>query len=315
MNKPLDTHPLTGSFWKDNYVWAIGMQLCWNQLYNDFLHGPIQLKKEGQKAQKLASLFNLRRFDQSAVSPKSVYANAGFGPQLIKAIQEDLARDFPNRTTDTLSGLTPGLMDLICFSYLYKNFQHHSRFKEIEMLFLGSKVKGFAPEVSGSPGIELLDYDDDDNFVLRLLSKSGQDEIVLIKGNETARMEDILQFLSGTMRGSTPAAADTIQIPNITLEVDREYHELLGGRLVAEGNELDNYVLTGMEEQIRLSLNYLGATVENEAVMAFARGGVANPKRLVFDQPFWLVLKETQSPQPYLMLKVNNTAVLEKKIS
>ncbi|NET32393.1 MAG: hypothetical protein F6K19_10340 [Cyanothece sp. SIO1E1] len=313
MNKPLDTHPLTGAYWKENYIWAIGMQLCWNQLYNDFIHGPVQLEKEGQTHQELVSLFNLQRFDQSAVSPKSIYTNAGFGSEILKTIQADLARDFPNRTTDTLGSLSPAPEDLICFSYLYKKFQHFSLFKEIEMSFLGATVKGFTPETSAAQGIEILDYDDDDNFVLRLLSKPMQDELILIKGNEAAKMEEILDFLSTAGRGYVPKEEDTIQIPNISLQFDREYHPLIGSRLIAEGNDLAGFLLVEMKEEIRLSLNYLGATVENEAVMSFARGGAPKPKRLVFDQPFWLIMKETQSPQPYLILKVNNTAVLEEQ--
>lgn len=313
MNKLLDTHPLTGSYWKGNYIWALGMQLCWNQLYNDFIHGPVQLEQEGQAAQKLISLFNLQRFDKSAVSPECIYTNAGFGPQILKTIQEDLAKDFPNRTTDTLGNLTPAPDDLICFSYLYKKFQHLSQFQEIEMTFLDHKVKGFTPEISASQGIEILDYDDDDNFVLRLLSNSMRDEIILIKGNETASMEEILDFLGAAGQGSVPKEDDTIRIPNISLQFDREYHELIGSRLRAEGNNLDGLRLVTMEEQIRLSLNYLGATVENEAVMSFARGGAPRPKRLIFDQPFWFIMKETRSSQPYLILRVNNTAVLEEK--
>lgn len=313
INKPLDTHPLTGAYWKENYIWAIGMQLCWNQLSDDIISGPVQLTKEGQAHQQLVELFNQKRFDQSAVSPECLYTNVGFGPQIIKTIQEDLARDFPNRTTDTLGSLSPAPEDLICFSYLYKKFQHFSLFKEIEMSFLGSTVKGFTPKTSASHGMEILDYDDDDNFVLALLSKSKEDEIILVKGNETASMEEILQFISTPIGGSIPKEDDIIQIPNITLQFDREYHQLIGSRLIAEGNDLDEFLLVEMKEEIRLSLNYLGATVENEALMSFARGGVPIPKRLIFDKPFWLIMKETQSPQPYLILKVNNAAVLEEQ--
>ena len=313
MNKPLDTHPLTGSYWKENYIWAIGMQLCWNQLSDDIIGGPVQLTKEGQAHQQLVELFNQKRFDQSAVSPECLYTNVGFGPQIIKSIQEDLARDFPNRTTDTLGSLSPTPEDLICFSYLYKKFEHFSLFKEIEMSFLGSTVKGFTPKTSASHGMEILDYDDDDNFVLALLSKSKEDEIILIKGNETASMEEILQFISTPIGGSIPKEDDIIQIPNITLQFDREYHQLIGSRLIAEGNDLDGFLLVEMKEEIKLSLNYLGATVENEALMSFARGGVPIPKRLIFDKPFWLIMKETQSSLPYLILKVNNAAALEEQ--
>jgi len=42
-NTILDTTPLTGAYWKDNYLWGIGMQLCWNQLSEDIVGGPVQL--------------------------------------------------------------------------------------------------------------------------------------------------------------------------------------------------------------------------------------------------------------------------------
>lgn len=39
------------------------------------------------------------------------------------------------------------------------------------MFFLGFKVKGFVFKIFVFYGIEILDYDDDDNFVLVLLFK------------------------------------------------------------------------------------------------------------------------------------------------
>ena len=46
--------------------------------------------------------------------------------------------------------------------------------------------------------------------------------------------------------------------------------------------------------------------------MVLSRSGYSRAKNLIIDQPFLLIMKEVQSPQPYLILKVNNIAPLEQ---
>lgn len=312
MDAVLDTSPLTGAYWKDNYLWGIGMQLCWNQLSEDIVGGAVQLKTQKPEAQELISCFNQKHFDQAAISPDCLYTKAGLGPEILDVIKRELGARFPNRSTDTLNHLSPSQVDLICFSYLFKKFQHESTFNEISMSFLGTSVKGFSPESPTSKGLEILDYDNDDNFVLKLASNNRQDEIILVKGNKDASMRDILNFLKGRLRGLPLDKQAIVQIPNVKVDVVRKYSALLGSELRLSDRISESYILTEMQEQIKLSLNYQGARVENEAVMSFTRGGSTWPRKLIFDQPFWLIMKEAQSPQPYLILKVNNVAPLEQ---
>jgi hypothetical protein len=36
-----------------------------------------------------------------------------------------------------------------------------------------------------------------------------------------------------------------------------------------------------------------------------------NPKSLILDKPYWVVMKRTDSQNPYFILGVNNTALME----
>lgn len=312
MKPTLNTHPLTGFYWKDNYIWSIGMQLCWNQLIDDILQGPAQIEVDEPGAKELITLFNQKHFDRSSVSPENIYTHAGLGPETLEIIKRDMAERFPGRSTDTLDQLSPRLIDLICFSYLVKQFQHQSRFKEIEMRFLDLSVKGFTLASPLTKGIEILDYDNDENFVLKLMAKNAKDEIILIKGNEKASLQDILSFLAKLPPSYPLNSIDEVQIPNIRLNASRSYSELIGGKLYLNPPTRGHFILTSMEEQIKLSLNHQGARAENEAVMAFTRGLPTKPRKLYLDRPFWLILKEQSAAQPYLIIKVCNEAILDR---
>lgn len=286
------------------------MQLCWNQLARELAQDSIQLETQEPGAQELIKLFNKKAFDQSAVSPENIYTKSGYGPETLETIKQDMSRLFPDRSTDTLSDLFPELVDLICFSYLSKNFQHQSTFQEIEMQFLDLSVKGFSPEPPSTKGIEVIDYDNDDNFVLKLIASNDRDEIILVKGNEGASMEEILTFLANPPQSSPINIVDTVQIPTIRLDVARTYSELIGSKLTSKGDGY--FVLSSMEEQIKLSLDDQGASVENEATMVFTRGLGPRPRNFILDRPFWLILKEESVQQPYLIVKVSHHSLLEK---
>jgi hypothetical protein len=61
------------------------------------------------------------------------------------------------------------------------------------------------------------------------------------------------------------------------------------------------------DENIKLDIDNKGARVENEAVIIMSRGFGPMGLRLMLDKSFWLMMKQTDSDVPYLILGVNNT--------
>ncbi len=62
-------------------------------------------------------------------------------------------------------------------------------------------------------------------------------------------------------------------------------------------------------------MDYKGARVEYEAVVEMPVGISNNEpkyKEFILDKPFWIVMKRTESNNPYFILGVNNENVMEK---
>lgn len=312
MNSTFDTGSLTGSYLDENYIWAIGMQLAWNDLCEHVINAKIDISTDNSAGKALFKQFNKKKFTRKALSENDYFVKSGFGQETINQIREKLREKFQARTTDSLSAITLFPSDLICFSYLAKSFRHKVDFKEIEMTFRSTPVKGFTIANDQNSGAKLIDYDDDDNFVIGLASRDELDEIYLIKGNDGASMDEILHFLQGTtvIRGRSIHRVDVLQIPNVKVDFHRDYTELIGAELI--NRKIKPLYIAQMTEQVKLSMNYQGAIMENEAMMLLTRSGPPTPKQLIFDKPFWLIMKEANKKQPYLILRVENTRILER---
>ncbi len=311
MNSTFDVGSLTGSYLDGNYIWAIGMQLAWNDLCDNVINAKVEIATNNSVGKTLFEQLNKRKFTRKALSENDYFVKSGFGQETIDQIRDKLREKFQARTTDSLSAITLLPSDLICFSYLTKNFRHKVDFKEVEMTFKSTPVKGFTIASDQNSGAKLIDYDNDDNFVIGLASRDELDEIYLIKGNDGASMDEILHFLRSAKvsKGYSIHAIDVLQIPNVKIDYHRDYKELIGAELI--NRKIKPLYIAEMTEQIKLSMNYQGALVENEAMMLLTRGGPPIPKQLILDKPFWLIMKEANKKQPYLILRVENTKILE----
>jgi hypothetical protein len=70
-----------------------------------------------------------------------------------------------------------------------------------------------------------------------------------------------------------------------------------------------------MYENIKFDMDEKGAKVENEAVVMFTFGAILDeikPKNLILDKPYWLIMKRTNSQNPYFLLGVENTELMLK---
>lgn len=311
MNSTFDVGSLTGSYLDGNYIWGIGMQLAWNDLCENVINAKVEIATNNSIGKTLFEQLNKKKFTRKALSENDYFVKSGFGQETIDQIREKLREKFQARTTDSLSAITLLPSDLICFSYLTKNFRHKVDFKEVEMTFRSTPVKGFTIASDQNSGAKLIDYDNDDNFVIGLASRDELDEIYLIKGNEGASMDEILHFLQSAKvsKGHSIHAIDVLQIPNVKIDYHRDYKELIGAELI--NRKIKPLYIAEMTEQIKLSMNYQGASVENEAMILLTRGGPPIPKQLILDKPFWLIMKEANKKQPYLILRVENTKILE----
>jgi hypothetical protein len=72
-----------------------------------------------------------------------------------------------------------------------------------------------------------------------------------------------------------------------------------------------------MFENIKFKMNEKGAEVEAEAVIGMNGGSNGQslppiPRYFKLDKPYWVIMKQTDSKNPFFILGINNTELMEK---
>ena len=100
-------------------------------------------------------------------------------------------------------------------------------------------------------------------------------------------------------------------MPKLHLDYRRAYSEMIGKRIANKGFE--DYEISQMFENIKFDMDQKGARVENEGVVGIEVASLPPPgKRLILDKPFWVIMKRTNSPNPYFIIGVNNPELMKK---
>jgi len=97
-------------------------------------------------------------------------------------------------------------------------------------------------------------------------------------------------------------------IPIFSVGITRRYHELEGKHLLNDG--FSGLPITLAQQLIRFRLDENGARLESTS--EFAVGAFAIPKRMVFDKPFLIYLREIKSERPYFAAWIETPELLEK---
>ncbi len=311
----LPNHYLGGDH-KGNYVWGGAMNLAWNELTTNILRGKAGLETSDTETLHMLDALNEAAFSTNDLDAASYYVDAGFGPEAVDRINRETGRKFPGKRIGKLEiELSPE--DFISYAYLLKAVEYETQFKSSGVAFMGKRVKGFKVQNGAQrKNVEVVLYDNDDRFVVRLRLKAPGDELILAKGYDMTSPEEVLAWIRGALRKNHPSlgAYDLFEAPCLHLAHRRNYEELTGKAFSNPGFE--GHFIAQMLEHIRFDMDEKGARVENEAVIVAARSAPASPgrpRRFILDKPYWVILQRACSANPYFMLGVNNTALMENQ--
>ena len=203
-----------------------------------------------------------------------------------------------------------------------------------KLTFDGQKVSSFG--VNGYNSYEQLDivkivyYKNDNNFIIKLLPKGKEHEIILFKTdqsyNSIAEMTTKIEKL--TKIGITEkknekinwkyfySEEDIVVIPKFNFNVETNYNSLEGNRF---STNKQDFQIESAWQRTAFILDESGAEIESEAEMAVSTEEMdeeyekPKPKKMIFDKPFLILLKRTDSKNPYFGLWIANTELLTKK--
>jgi serine protease inhibitor len=175
---------------------------------------------------------------------------------------------------------------------------------------------------------EILYYKDDDHFALKLMPKDNEHQIILAKGTGNVanlataikQTNDLINIANNEKK--LPKTAwkynlndiDIFSIPIIKFNIEKNYSEIEGQTFTTNGKRHhveEAYQRTGF------MLDENGAVVESQAYTT--TDSIASepmkiqPKRMIFDKPFLIIIKRTKKDNPYFVMYVQNTELLTKE--
>jgi hypothetical protein len=203
-----------------------------------------------------------------------------------------------------------------------------------KLTFDGQKVSSFG--VNGYDNYEQLNivkiiyYKNDNNFIIKLLPKDKEHEIILFKTdqsfNSIAEMTTEIEKL--TEIGKTEKKnekiswkyyyneEDIVVIPKFNFNIETNYKTLEGNNF--KSNKQD-FQIERAWQRTAFILDESGAEIESEAEIEVATETIneeyekPKPKKIIFDKPFLILLKRTDTKNPYFGLWTTNTELMTKE--
>jgi len=307
-----------------NVLWCGTMQLAWNKAID--LVGE-KLHFENQPP--VVDLLNRQDFTDADLDPASYVALADFERNNVEdEIRAALEKTFHGAASPELipeKPANPGPSDFVAYAYLYKNLAFNHPFEDnAPLTFDAQPVKNFGFETSADlPGdilnqVLIYDYKSGNDFIIKLKTKSADDELVLAKVPPGATLGDTINGVLKRLATSKPEVAgkhDELAVPKLNFDLRKSFTELAGLVLQPspQARIKDHLKVTEAKQLIRFQLNEKGAILKSEATIVMTMSAVfPDPQRhtLIFDKPFLILMKRAKSDQPYFALWVGNASLL-----
>lgn len=176
--------------------------------------------------------------------------------------------------------------------------------------------------------VTIIYYQNDNNFIIKLLPKDKEHEIILFKtdqsfnsiaemANEIKRLTEIGMAEKKNQKTNWKyfySEEDLVAIPKFNFNIETDYNSLEGNRFTTS-DQL--FKIERAWQRTAFILDESGAEMESEAEMEVAVEEIEyekpKPKKMLFDKPFLILLKRTDSKNPYFGLWTANTELMTKE--
>lgn len=177
--------------------------------------------------------------------------------------------------------------------------------------------------------IEIAFYKNDDNFIIKLLPKDKLHQIILFKSeNRFSSMAEIFDEISRlTKIGDLERKNEKLQwkynidygdiviIPKFDFKIESNFKSLTSSEFKANNRF---YAIRKAIQRTAFRLDETGSKIESESeietfVVEEVEDEKPHPKKMIFNKPFFLVLKKTKSQNPYFGLWTTNSELMIKE--
>jgi len=319
-----DNFNYAGSYYKGNYIWGGAMNLAWTELTDNIVKDTIRLNTTDPLTLATLAKLNKPVITKRDLDEASYYVKSGFGPETQDTINRESRIKFPSKSFADLD-YDLSATDIISYAYFLKQVEYQIAFPKKDVKFNGKLVEGFLANDKSCENIYILDYQNEDKFLIGIKLKDSEDQLFLAKGYPM----DLPDSLVAMLRKKAPAQSnenynlgammderDVFQAPFLSLSHVRDYVEMLN-KVLQNKIEDREYYISIMKEKIKFRMDEKGARVENEGVIILRETSVGpghsdyKPKIMKLDKPYWVVMKRFDSNNPYFILGINNTELMK----
>ena len=213
-------------------------------------------------------------------------------------------------------------------------FDYNLRKYEHKLKFDGQKVAAFGVDGDDHEDVkqivDILYYKNDKNFIIKLKPTDKEHEIVLFKTEKkygtmaemTAAMDSLIQLgkkervVASKKWKYQFLSEDVVMVPDIDFDISASFDKLVGN--VFEANT-KTYEILKAWQRTAFKLDEAGAEVKSEAEVVCVLGieqeeeTKPTPKKMIFDKPFFVMLRRADATNPYFCLYVANPELLVKE--
>lgn len=305
---------------KTNVLWCGTFQLAWNELC-DLSDGQVEL----EPASTMAELLNRQTTSKQDLDNSSYVAMAGLASRgTYEKIQKELNAKFNGQASPNLLPLLEGAPrdGFITYAYLFKElpfrwkfsrFQDDFEFQETEVDSFGIRhySSGSRSDARMASQVAVLDYINNDDFIVELATRSKEDRLLLAKVAPRATLSETIATVKDRVASAETASmqdGSDLLIPVLDFDILQQYRDLEGRQISSSSRKLDGKELFVAAQSIRFRLDERGAVLKSEAA---GGGGFGSPKvNLIFDKPFLIMLQRRRAENPYFALWVANAELL-----
>jgi len=298
-----------------NKIWIGTFQLVWNDLMNDIVKAPVQLKGGNPE---LADKLNKQGFDTTMLNVDSYYKAPGImTPKFKQEIEKGIWHKFGEKS-DILDGMNWNSRGYLVYAMLIKNFEYLTEFDILDpSTFVDKKVKFFGIGTGGNKkelykNADVLFYNSKDEYAVKLKTKD-REEVILYRTDDVLTLEEYFNKLNKnekSFKGNKKLVeGDFLKVPFIKFNKMFSYDELTNKKIKGTDFTIDGAIQTA-----KFSLDNKGGKLKSEAalIMRMSLAPIKQGRNFYFDKPFVLFLKEEGKQTPYFVMYVKNGELLEE---
>ncbi len=296
-----------------NVLWCATFQMAWDAATKS-LGGPLRL----QPASPVADSLNRGPFKKDWIDQESItIAGGSVADGVLDRIDQGArARNMVSELTDELRKISAP-DDLVFHALLKKDLEFEKPFARLGKWKVGKRSVpwfGFTPEQKGTAPLKqqvgVHRYAAKDDFVIELFSKQTDDQLILAKlPKAPASVADLSRTVLGNVVAKPEPAepADLLAVPNLVADETVSFSELEGKTVVGTGR-----FIRAAKQTIDFRMDEKGVKLRSEATLSL--GCSANirvePRLMILDPPFAVLMKRKGAPEPYFVAWIANTDLL-----